>query len=255
MKQSQYRRLLKPIQLELVAMHNWLRHTGGRVVVVLEGRDAAGKGGVVKALTKRLNPRRVRAVALPAPSERERSQWYFQRYVAHLPAAGEIVIYDRSWYNRAGVEQVMGFANAAQVESFLAQAPVFEKLLVDDGIVLCKYWLGVDQEQQEQRLHRRLEDPAKRWKLSPVDLAARERYAGYSAARERMFAATHTQWAPWTAVDFNDKRRGRLNLLRHLLDRLPERTVPEPDVELPALQEAPQRERYGSIVKPLPGPF
>jgi len=253
---KQFHRLLKPMQVELVAMHTWLRHTGKRLVVLFEGRDAAGKGGVISALAKVLDPRHVRVVALPSPSERERSQWYFQRYVAHLPAAGEIVLFDRSWYNRAGVEQVMGFCSESECAAFLEQAPVFEKLLTDDGILLFKYWLSVDQQQQEQRFVERLADPVKRWKLSPIDLAARAKYAEYGEARERMFRATHMPNAPWTVVDFNDQRLGRLNLLRDLLDRLPDCTLPEPSLELPELPTAqPQREQFTGVVQPLPNRF
>ena len=251
---KRYHRLLDPMQVELVAMHNWLRHTGKRLVVLFEGRDAAGKGGVISAMAKVLNPRHVRVVALPSPGERERTQWYFQRYVAHLPAAGEIVLFDRSWYNRAGVEAVMDFCTPAEYEAFLEHAPVFEKLLTDDGILLFKYWLSVDQEQQEERFAERVADPVKRWKLSPVDVAAREKYAEYGAARERMFRATHTANAPWTVVDFNDQKRGRLNLIRDLLDRLPECKIPEATLDLPPLEER-QIEQFTGVVQPIPDRF
>ena len=189
-------------------------------------------------------------VALPTPDEREQTQWYFQRYVSHLPAAGEIVLFDRSWYNRAGVEQVMGFASAEQVARFLEEAPRFEKMLVDDGILLFKYWLGTDQAQQEERLASRLENPLKRWKLSPMDLAAREKYAEYSDAREAMLRATHTSHAPWTMVDFNDQKLGRLTLIRDLLDRLPNHQVSPPSITFPPLGHAPLVEEY-RVVAPL----
>jgi polyphosphate kinase len=245
-----YERRLEALQLELVAMARWVQATGARVVVVLEGRDTAGKGGAINALRDVLNPRQARVVALGKPTTREQGEWYFQRHVAHLPSTGEIVLFDRSWYNRAGVEKVMGFAAPAQVELFLRQAPLFEQLLVDDGILLFKYWLTTDQDKQEERLAERLEDPLKRWKLSPIDLAAREQYQAYTDAREAMLAATHTPHAPWTLVDFNDQKRGRLTLLRNLLDRLPDtRVEPEPLV-LEPLEHKPAEERFG-VLKPI----
>jgi polyphosphate kinase 2 len=238
------------MQVELVSMARWLQHTGKRVVVVIEGRDTAGKGGVINAIAQYLNPRQCRVVALPKPSDRESTQWYFQRYVAHLPAASELVLMDRSWYNRAGVEKVMGFCDDVQYKAFLQQAPVFEKLLVDDGILLFKYWLAVDQAKQEERFTERLEDPLKKWKLSPIDLKARENYADYTRAREAMLKSTHTGHAPWTLVDFNDQRRGRLSLIRDLLDRLPDTHVPEVKFELPPLDGKPLKERFG-VIKPI----
>ncbi len=253
LERKAYKAALKPMQRELVAMARWLQHSGRRLVVVFEGRDTAGKGGAIGAIAERLNPRQCQVVALPRPSERESGQWYFQRYVAHLPAAGGITLFDRSWYNRAGVERVMGYASPAQVEAFLAQAPVFERQLVDDGILLFKYWLCCDQARQEARLRERLCDPLKRWKLSPVDLQARERYGEYTRAREDMLAATHTAHAPWTLVDFNDQRLGRLTLIRDLLDRLPDTRVPPPQIDLPPLPGEPLPERYG-VLAPLP-PF
>jgi len=240
-----YLERLEPLSVELNDMARWLQHTGRRVVVLIEGRDTAGKGGVISAIAETLNPRQCRTVALAKPSDRERSQWYFQRYVQHLPAAGEIVLFDRSWYNRAGVERVMGFATEAEVTAFLQQAPVFEQLLVDDGVLLFKYWLTVDQDKQEERFAERREDPLKRWKLSPIDLQAREKYADYTQARELMLKATHTRQAPWTLVDFNDQRRGRLALIRHLLDHLPDTAVPEPLLDLPPLGHPPLKERFG----------
>ena len=251
LKRKAYAQALRPLQEELAALARWVRHGGRRIVVVFEGRDTAGKGGAIDAIRAHLNPRQCRVVALPKPTEREASQWYFQRYVPHLPAAGEIVLLDRSWYNRAGVEQVLGFASEAQVQAFLQQAPAFEKLLVDDGIVLFKYWLCCDQAQQEQRFAERLADPLKRWKLSPVDLKAREKYADYTRAREAMLAATHTAYAPWTLVDFNDQKRGRLTLIRNLLDRLPDTRVPPDAVAFTPLLGAPLRERYG-VLQPIP---
>src|SRR5690554_579556 len=216
-KGKQYKREVKALQHELVAMARWARHCGQRIVVVLEGRDTAGKGGTVKAITKHLDTRQYRVVALPRPSAREEGEWYFQRYVPHLPSAGEIVLFDRSWYNRAGVEKVMGFCDDAQYRHFLRQVPEFERLLVDDGIRLFKYWLTVDQVEQEKRFAERAINPFKQWKLSPVDLKSREQYAEYGAARDAMLAATHTTHAPWTLVDFNDQRLGRLTLIDHFL--------------------------------------
>ncbi len=251
MDKSDYYEQLAPLELELNDMARWLQHTGKRLVVVLEGRDTAGKGGAITAISSTLNPRQCRTVALPKPTERERAQWYFQRYVPHLPAAGEIVLFDRSWYNRAGVERVMGYCSEAEVEAFLKQVPVFEKMLVDDGILLFKYWLTVDQAQQEERFAERLADPLKRWKLSPIDVEARTRYADYTTARNTMLEATHGKHAPWTLVDFNDQRRGRLKLIRHLLDALPDHAVPEAVIDFPPLPHAPLKERFKGGFKPI----
>ncbi len=251
LKRKQYKALLEPMQLELTTMARWAQHTGQRVLVLLEGRDTAGKGGAIQAIAEHLNPRQCRVVALPKPTERESSQWYFQRYVAHLPAAGEIVLMDRSWYNRAGVERVMGYCTDTEYENFLAQAPVFEKLLVDDGIVLFKYWLSVDQDQQEKRFAERHVDPLKGWKLSPVDLQSRSKYEDYTRAREAMLQATHTAPAPWTLVDFNDQKRGRLSLIRDLLDRLPDTRVEEPVLALPPLKGRLHKERF-DVLEPIP---
>lgn len=253
LKGKEYRKLLEPMTEELVAMARWAKATDARIVVIFEGRDTAGKGGAIRAVRDKLNPRQCRTVALSKPSEDELTQWYFQRYVAHLPHAGEIVLFDRSWYNRPGVERVMGYCSEEQAEEFLRQAPVFEKMLTDDGILLFKYWLTTDQEKQEERLRERLEDPLKRWKLSPVDLAARGKYDAYTKAREAMLRATHTGNAPWTLVDFNDQRRGRLTLIRDLLRRLPNTHVEPPEIEFPDLDRAPQKESFG-VVRPLP-PF
>jgi polyphosphate kinase len=252
LKRKQYEELLEPLEAELVRMARWAKATGARIAVLFEGRDTAGKGGAIAAVREQLNPRQCRVVALSKPSEAETTQWYFQRFVAHLPAAGEIVLFDRSWYNRAGVERVMGYASTEQVEAFLKQAPVFERQLVEDGIMLFKYWLGADQAEQEARLRERLEDPLKRWKLSPIDLAARTKYREYTEAREAMLKATHSEWAPWTLVDFNDQRLGRLTLIRDLLDRLPDTHVDQPPLDFPELGHAPFEESYG-VLQPLAG--
>ena len=250
LKRKDYEARLKPLQLELAAMARWASYCGARIVVVVEGRDTAGKGGAIGAITEHLNPRQCRVVALPKPSEREATQWYFQRYIAHLPAAGEIVLFDRSWYNRAGVEKVMGYCTDEQYQRFLQQAPVFERGITDDGILLFKYWLCVDQAQQEERFAERADEPLKSWKLSPIDLKAREKYADYTAAREAMLKATHTANAPWTLVDFNDQRVGRLTMIRDLLDRLPDTRVPVEPLGLPPLRGKLHKERYG-VLKPI----
>jgi polyphosphate kinase 2 len=256
MKKREYEPLLEPMQLELNNVARWLSHTGKRVVVLMEGRDTAGKGGSINAITQTMNPRQVHVVALSKPDERERSQWYFQRYAQFLPSAGELVLFDRSWYNRAGVEKVMGFCSDAEYKLFLKQAPIFERMLVDEGILLLKYWLAVDQEFQEERFAERAQDPLKRWKLSPIDLKAREQYDAYGKAREAMFKATHTKHAPWHVVDFNDQRRGRLALIRHLLDSIPDRDLP-PDapLELAPLGHKPSKEKYTGKVKPIASKF
>ena len=250
---KRYTALLEDLQQELTAATRWIAKTGARVVVLFEGRDTAGKTGAIHAISERLNPRQVRTVALDKPSPTESGQWYFQRYVAHLPAAGEMVLFDRSWYNRAGVEAVMGYATQDQVHRFLAATPAFERLLVEDGVLLFKYWLCCDQAEQEARFAERRDDPFKRWKLSSVDLAARHHYADYTRAREAMLAATHTPHAPWTLVDFNDQRLGRLTLIRNLLDRLPDTRVDVAELDLPPLHHRPHHERYG-LIDPLP-PF
>ncbi len=255
LKRKEYEQELENLQVELNTAARWLQHTGKRLLVLFEGRDTAGKGGAINAIADCLNPRQCHVVALSKPSEREQGQWYFQRYVPHLPAAGEIVLFDRSWYNRAGVEKVMGFATPAQVKAFLAQVPVFERQLVDDGILLFKYWLAVDQAEQEARFAERLQDPLKRWKLSPIDLKAREKYADYGRARDAMFKATHHRWAPWHVVDFNDQKTGRLNLIRHLLDQLPDHRVDPPAIDFPPLAGKPGKERYTGPVKPIKGKF
>lgn len=248
---STYYERLGLLQQELNDVARWLQFTGKRLVVIIEGRDTAGKGGVISAISQTLNPRQCRAVALAKPSEREATQWYFQRYVPHLPAAGEIVLFDRSWYNRAGVEAVMGFCTPAQTQAFLKQAVVFEELLVDDGILFFKYWLTVDQDKQEERFAERLADPLKRWKLSPIDLKAREKYADYGLARDAMLKATHKPQTPWVLVDFNDQRLGRLTLIRHLLDHIPERKVPEANIVFGPLGHPPLSEQFGTPLKPI----
>lgn len=253
LKRKRYEELLEPLEEELVALARWVAASGARVLVLFEGRDTAGKGGVINAISGPLNPRQCHTVALAKPTEREQGQWYFQRYVPHLPAAGEIVLFDRSWYNRAGVERVMGYAKPEQVEAFLDQVPKFEKLLTDDGVLLFKYWLTCDQEEQEERFAERLNDPLKRWKLSPVDVAARDRYDDYTQAREAMLKATHTKHAPWTLVDFNDQRRGRLTLIRDLLARLPDTHVDPPAIDMPPLDRKPSKEKFGKL-EPIP-PF
>jgi polyphosphate kinase len=243
----EYEELLKPLAKELAEMARWVSETNQRVVVVFEGRDTAGKGGSIDMFARLLNPRQCKVVALPSPSERERSQWYFQRYAEHLPAAGEIVLFYRSWYNRAGVERVMGFCTPDQVQDFLNATPVFERHLVDDGILLFKYWLCCDQAVQEERFENRLYNPTKRWKLSPIDIKARSHFDDYTEARELMLSATHTDFAPWTLVDFNDQPLGRLTLLRDLLDRVPDTELPLADIAWPPLDAPPAKERYGVL--------
>ena len=251
LKRKPYEALLEPMQAELVAAARWITATGQRLVILFEGRDTAGKGGVISAIADTLNPRQCQIVALSKPSEDESSQWYFQRFVARLPNAGQIALFDRSWYNRAGVERVMGFATEAQVADFLKTAPTFERMLVDDGILFFKYWLTCDQDKQEERFGERVEDPLKRWKLSPIDHAARAKYAAYTEAREEMLKATHTDYAPWTLVNFNDQRHGRLTLIRDLLDRLPDTKRAEKKVAWPPLEGEPKKERF-SILRPIP---
>jgi polyphosphate kinase len=251
LSKKDYLEQLEPLQLELNQMARWLQASGKRLLVIIEGRDTAGKGGVIASISDTLNPRQCHVVALGKPSDRERTQWYFQRYVPYLPAAGEIALFDRSWYNRAGVEPVMGFCTPEQTAAFLKQAPAFEKLLTDDGVLLFKYWLTVDQAKQEERFAERLEDPMKRWKLSPIDLKAREKYAAYTKARATMLEATHTRNAPWTLVDFNDQRLGRLKLIRHLLDHLPDTKVADEKIVFPPLPGKPLKESFSGKLKPI----
>ena len=251
MNKKDYGRHIEDLQLRLNDLSHWLQQTGHRLLVLLEGRDTAGKGGTINAITERLNPRHVHVAALAKPSERERGQWYFQRFVPHLPAAGEIVLFDRSWYNRAGVARVMGFCTDAEYRRFLEDAPVFERLLARDGIILLKYWLSVDQKWQEQRFAERATDPLKRWKLSPIDLAARAKYEEYGRARDRMFRATHRSYAPWAVVNFDDQRRGRLDLIRHLLDQVPYEQIADEPLPLEPLERRPKRERFTGPVRPI----
>jgi len=232
-----YEKELYKLQIELVKLQEWIKHEGLKVVVIFEGRDAAGKGGVIKRITQRLNPRICKVVALHTPTEREKTQWYFQRYVAHLPAAGEMVLFDRSWYNRAGVERVMGFCTEEEYQEFLRSCPEFERMLVRSGIILIKYWFSVSDEEQERRFQARITDPTKRWKLSPMDLESRARWVEYSMAKDEMFKYTDIKQAPWYVVDSDDKRRARLNCIHHLLSVIPyEDLTPEPIV-LPPRQD------------------
>ncbi|ARH89642.1 MULTISPECIES: polyphosphate kinase 2 [Streptomyces] len=228
-----YERELYRLQTELVKVQEWVRAEGARLVVVFEGRDAAGKGSTIKRVTQYLNPRVARIVALPRPTERERTQWYFQRYAEHLPAAGEIVLFDRSWYNRAGVERVMGFCTPVEYQLFLRQCPVFERMLVEDGILLRKYWFSVSDAVQEQRFRSRLKDPARRWKLSPMDLESLTRWEEYSRAKDEMFVHTDISEAPWYVVESDDKRRARLNMIAHLLSTVSYRDIAPPALDLP----------------------
>ena len=242
-KKKKYTEEMERMHDDLLDLQRWVIANGKRVVLVFEGRDAAGKGGVIKAISEPMNPRFTRVVALPKPNERESTQWYFQRYVQHLPCAGELVLFDRSWYNRAGVEHVMGYCTDAQYSQFLLDCPVFEKLITGDGIIVLKYWLAVDQEEQEHRFAERATDPLKRFKISEVDIEARKRYQDYGKARDVMLQSTHAEHAPWFVVDFNDQKRGRLNLVAHLLERLPERAPPDKPLKLPKLGAKPAREK------------
>ena len=233
MKRKEYDKALRKLQVELCALQDWVKQEGLRVVLVFEGRDAAGKGGTIKAITERVSPRVFRVVALPAPSDREKAEIYFQRYLSHFPTAGEIVIFDRSWYNRAGVEYVMGFCTKAQHRRFLKVCPEFELFIVDDGIILIKYWLEVGEEEQKQRFEARIEDPLRQWKLSPTDLCSRSKWYEYSRARDIMFEATNTTQAPWYIIRSDDKRRARLNCIRHILEQIPHEKLPQQKVKLP----------------------
>ena len=226
-----YERELYRLQAELVKMQEWVRDQGARIVVVFEGRDAAGKGGTIQRVTQYLNPRVARIVALTAPTEREQTQWYFQRYIEHMPAAGQIVLFDRSWYNRAGVERVMGFCTKEEYHRFLHQCPIFERLLVEDGILLRKYWFSVSDEEQERRLVSRLEDPLRQWKLSGLDLESIARWEDYSRAKDEMFVHTDIPEAPWNVVESDDKRRARINMIAHLLSTIPYHKVRRPPID------------------------
>ncbi len=230
---GRYEKELLRLQAELVKLQEWVRAEGARLVVVFEGRDAAGKGSAIKRVTQYLNPRVARIVALPSPTDREQTQWYFQRYVEQLPAAGEIVLFDRSWYNRAGVERVMGFCTSAEYARFLHQCPIFERLLVEDGLLLRKYWFSVSDAEQEARFRSRLEDPMRRWKLSPMDLESISRWEDYSRAKDEMFVHTDIPEAPWNVVESEDKRSARINMIAHLLSTIPYHEVQRPPLELP----------------------
>jgi polyphosphate kinase 2 len=239
-----YEAELKRLNVELVKLEEWIKASGLKVVIVFEGRDAAGKGGVIKTIMEPLNPRYARVVALGVPTEREKTQWYFQRYVAHLPAGGELVLFDRSWYNRAGVERVMGFCTEDEYREFLRSCPEFERMLVRSGTILIKYWFSVSDDEQEQRFRARIDDPTKRWKLSPMDLQSRTQWVEYSKAKDAMFAATDIKQAPWYVVNADDKKRARLNVIRHLLSMIPyEDLTPEPIV-------LPPRQPDGGYVRP-----
>lgn len=232
-----YEKELEKLQIELVKLQSWVQQEGLKVVVIFEGRDAAGKGGVIKRITEKLNPRICRVAALPAPTEKEKTQWYFQRYVAHLPSAGEIVLFDRSWYNRAGVEKVMGFCNEVQYEEFLRSCPEFERMLTRSGTILLKYWFSVSDEEQEKRFLERINTPLKRWKFSPMDLESRSRWAEYSKAKDKMFNYTDTKQCPWWVVESDDKKRARLNCISHFLSSIEYSDVDFPKIELPEINK------------------
>jgi polyphosphate kinase 2 len=243
---KRYEEELARLQLELIKLQEWIKHSGLRVVVIFEGRDAAGKGGTIKRITESLNPRICRVVALAAPTERERTQWYFQRYVSHLPAAGEIVLFDRSWYNRAGVERVMGFCTEDEYQEFLRACPEFERMLLRSGIVLVKYWFSVSDAEQERRFQRRIQDPTRRWKLSPMDLKSREMWVEYSRAKDSMFHYTDTKQSPWWVVEADDKRRARLNCISHLLEQVSYGDLTPEPIKLP-----PRRDDLGYVRPPM----
>jgi polyphosphate kinase len=250
-----YEAELSRLQAELVAMQEWVRATGAKVCIVFEGRDTAGKGGTIKRIVERVSPRVFRVVALPAPTDREKSQMYIQRYLAHFPAAGEVVIFDRSWYNRAGVERVMGFCTPEETRKFLDQAPAVEKAMVDNGIILIKYWLEVSDEEQTRRLEARIHDPRKVWKLTDMDLKSYSRWYDYSRARDEMLAATDTSWAPWHIARTDDKKRGRLNIISHLLSQVPYEPLPARDVTLPKRQRPGGYADPGLPLRRIPEPF
>ena len=248
LKRSIYEDRLAELHFELVKMQYWIKETGQRLVLVFEGRDAAGKGGAIKSITDPLNPRGCRIVALGTPSDRERTQWYFQRYVEHLPAAGEIVLFDRSWYNRAGVEHVMGFCTDEEYTEFMRACPEFERMLVRSGIILLKYWFSVSDEEQERRFEQRAGNPARRWKLSPMDLESMAKWVEYSKAKDEMFRYTDIKQAPWWTVEADDKRRARLNCIAHILSSVPYQDVTPPPIHLPH-----RRRPQGSYVRPPKG--
>jgi polyphosphate kinase 2 len=250
-----YEKELRKLHVELVKLQEWVKHAGLKVCIVFEGRDGAGKGGTIKAITERVSPRVFRVVALPAPTEREKSQMYIQRYLPHMPAAGEVVIFDRSWYNRAGVERVMGFTPPEQVKRFLTIAPLFEKTIVDSGVILLKYWLEVSPEEQTRRLEGRIDDGRKIWKLSPMDLRSYSRWYDYSRARDDMFRATDSAWAPWYVATSDDKKRARLNIIRHLLTVIPYQELPREKIKLPKRQKAKGYEEHDLPVKRVPAKY
>jgi polyphosphate kinase 2 len=237
LSKKKYEKELERLQIELVHLQEWIAHAGLRVAVLFEGRDTAGKGGAIKRISEKTNPRVVRTVALGKPTDRERSEWYFQRYVAQLPAGGEVVLFDRSWYNRAGVERVMGFCTEEEYEEFMRSAPRFEEMLQRSGLILVKYWLSISDEEQERRFEARIDDPAKQWKLSPMDLEARARWVDYAEAKDEMFACTDTKESPWFVVEADDKRTARLNLISHLLEQIPYQPLSQEKFELPPRQE------------------
>jgi polyphosphate kinase 2 len=255
MKEKVYRKHLRVLHGELVAMQEWVKSTGAKVCIVFEGRDTAGKGGVIKAITERVSPRTFRVVALTAPTERERSQMFMQRYVPHLPAGGEVVIFDRSWYNRAGVERVLGFCTKEQSRSFLEVVPAVERAIVDSGVILLKYWLEVSADEQTRRLESRIHDPRKIWKLSDLDMKSYSRWYDYSRARDDMFHATDTSWAPWYVAVTEDKKRGRLNIISHLLSNVPYGKLDRPVVTLPKRQKADGYRRPNLPLHHIPTPF
>jgi polyphosphate kinase len=255
MSNKAYEREMRRLHGELVAMQEWVKATGARVCIVFEGRDTAGKGGTIKRITERVSPRVFRVVALAAPTERERSQMYVQRYMAHFPAAGEVVIFDRSWYNRAGVERVMGFCTPEQAERFLEQAPAVEKAMVESGIILLKYWLEVSPDEQTRRLEGRINDPRKVWKLTAMDLKSYGRWDDYSRARDAMFRATDTPWAPWFIARTDDKKRGRLNIITHLLDQVPYAPLEVREVKLPRRKVGAGEVDPNLPLKHIPTPF
>jgi polyphosphate kinase 2 len=244
-----YEDKIEELQTELVRLQEWVKAKGLKVVVVFEGRDAAGKGGVIKRITERVSPRVFRVVALPAPSDREKTQFYYQRYLTHLPAAGEVVLFDRSWYNRAGVERVMGFCTEAEYKEFMLTCPGWEQAIVRSGIILIKYWLTVRNEEQEKRFQDRIDDPRKQWKLSPMDVEARRRWYDYAHARDDMLDVTDTGWAPWYIVDSNDKRRARLNSITHFLNQIPYEQLPEEEVDLPKRSKKGEYDDEAALVK------
>jgi polyphosphate kinase 2 len=255
MKRKEYEREMRILHGELVAMQEWVKSTGAKICIVFEGRDTAGKGGTIKRITERVSPRVFRVIALPAPTEREKTQMYMQRYVPHLPAGGEVVIFDRSWYNRAGVERVMGFTKPEETERFLGLVPLMEKAIVDSGILLLKYWLEVSPEEQTRRLESRIHDPRKIWKLSDMDLKSYSRWYDYSRARDAMFAATDTAWAPWFVATTDDKQRGRLNIISHLLSQVPYKPLAHHDITLPRRQAARGYTEPDLPLRHIPTPF